>query len=122
GFLDANNDGAPDLFLANGHALGPIERVDPTFLYREPLQLFLNHGDGTFRDVSAAAGDPFHLRLVGRAAAFADYDNDGRTDVLVTDLEGPARLLHNESSTGRHWLRVRLEGRAPNRQGIGALV
>jgi hypothetical protein len=122
GFLDADNDGQLDLLIANGHALGPIEKVDPTFLYREPLQLFLNHGDGTFREVSAAAGEPFRQRLVGRAAAFGDYDDDGRTDVLVTDLEGPARLLHNESPAAHHWLRVRLEGRPPNRQGIGGRV
>ncbi len=122
GFFDADNDGWLDLFLANGHVLGPVERIDPRLSYPQPLQVFHNRGGGSYEDVSAGAGAIFGQRLVGRAVAFGDYDNDGRCDVLVVDVQGRPYLLHNESQTGNHWLRVRLEGSASNRDGIGARV
>jgi hypothetical protein len=121
-FFDADNDGAPDLFLANGHVLGPVEKVDRTLSYAQPMQLFHNRGDGTFRDVSAAAGEAFSRRVVGRAAAFGDFDNDGRVDILVANIEGEPVLLRNETEPAGRWLRVRVEGAGRNRAGIGARV
>lgn len=118
--LDADNDGWLDLFLANGHVLGPVERVDPAMAMAQPMRLFRNRGNGSFEDLSRAAGFGLAPRLIGRGAAAGDVDSDGRCDLLAVDLRGRACLLRNESRTGHHWLRVRLVGRRSNRDGIGA--
>ena len=123
GFFDPNNDGFPDLLLANGHVRDNAEQADSSQHYAQPLQLLANGGHGAFTDVSLRAGVPFQERLVGRGVAFGDYDNDGREDALVVDLEGRARLLHNEGGPRcGHWLTVQLEGGPLNRHGIGARV
>jgi hypothetical protein len=119
-FADFDNDGWLDLFLANGHVLGPVEKVDPTLSYPQPLQLFHSRGDGTFQEVAAQAGAALATRIVGRGAATGDWDNDGRVDLVAVDLEGSPVLLHNETENQNHWLRVRLDGAGDNRQGIGA--
>jgi len=121
GFLDADNDGDLDLFQANGHVQSNIEQVDPAQRYHQPRQLLENLGDGTFRDAAAALGPAFAGPAAGRGAAFGDLDNDGDVDILVTNLDGPAVILWNRAERlGRHWLRVRLVGRAPNTQPEGA--
>jgi hypothetical protein len=84
--------------------------------------IFRNLGDGKFEDVSTAAGGFFAQKSVGRGAAFADYDNDGRVDAVMQNLGGPAFLLHNTSPSAGHWLSVKLVGRKSNRDGIGARV
>lgn len=123
GFFDADNDGWIDLYLVNGHALGPIERVDPALTFAQPMQLFRNGRDGSFTDVSAALGPAFARRIAGRGAAFGDVDSDGRCDLLAVDLTGAPVLLLNESpAAGNHWLRVVLAGTRSNRMGIGARV
>lgn len=123
GFLDANNDGDLDLLLANGHVRDNVAQADATQGYAQPLQLLANQGDGTFRDVSSQSGAPFGQPLVGRGTAFGDYDNDGRVDVLVMNLEGTAQLLHNERpSESGAWIAFQLDAGGHNREGIGARV
>jgi enediyne biosynthesis protein E4 len=122
GLVDFDNDGWLDLFLANGHVLGPVEQVDPSLSFRQPLQLFHNRGDGSFAEVPEVLRQAGAHRMVGRAAAFGDFDNDGRCDVLIADGQGRPVLLRNESETANHWLRVELVGAQSNRQGIGARV
>ncbi len=121
-WLDYDNDGLLDLFVANG-AVTIIEalRGDP-FPFRQKNQLLRNLGNGRFRDATGDAGPGLQLSEVSRGAAFGDVDNDGDIDVLVTNNGGPVRLLLNESSPGRCWIEVRLEGVADNRQGLGARV
>lgn len=123
GFIDANNDGHLDLFIANGHVRDNMAKFDRSQSYQQPMQLLANRGDGTFEEVSPRAGDPFKQRIVGRGVAFGDYDNDGQVDVLVMDLEGRARLLHNEPVGERgNWVSFRLDDGRRNHEGIGARI
>src|SRR5204863_3523840 len=86
-------------------------------------QLFHNQGDGKgFRENSNIAGPAFSLAEVSRGAAFGDIDNDGAIDLIVTNNNGPARLLRNQMGSRNHWLEVKLEAPKTNRFGIGARV
>ena len=124
--FDADLDADLDLVLANGHIIEHIERMQDGITYREPAQLFLNDGDGRFAQAAPAAGDAFEQTLVGRGAAYADYDRDGDLDVLLTENGGPARLWRNNLNPKArydvHFLRIRLEGRQSNRDALGARV
>lgn len=122
GFLDADNDGLLDLFVANGHILDNIEQMTDVLTYEERNQLFQNAGDGTFTETPPETGDCFRRERVSRGAVFGDYDNDGDTDIVVTNSNQPAELWRNDTGQARNWLRVRCEGTAGNRDGIGARV
>jgi hypothetical protein len=122
GFLDYDNDGWLDLLAVNGHVQDAIARIDPNAAFPQPRQLFRNQGEGRFVDVSAEAGPAILAPAVGRGAAFGDWDNDGDMDVVVTNNGGSAMLLRNEAPRQHHWLSLRLIGRAPNRDAIGARV
>jgi hypothetical protein len=122
GWIDYDNDGNLDLFIANG-AVSIVEalRGEP-YPYHERNQLFHNDGSGRFREVSGEAGPALALSEVSRGVAVGDVDNDGRVDILVSNNDGPTRLLLNDDASARHWLSVRLEGVQDNRMGLGALV
>jgi len=112
-FFDYDNDGWLDLLVVNGAVqLLPelVSKRDP-FPLRQPNQLFHNTGKGTFVEIVAQAGPSFPLLEVSRGAAFGDIDNDGDTDVLVTNNNGPVRLLLNEVGNRNHWLGLRLVGK-----------
>src|SRR4051794_29757832 len=113
GVHDFDNDGHDDLFVVHG---GLVHLVP------QEHSVFRNVGGGSFEDVSSAAGAFFEQKSVGRGAAFADYDNDGRVDCLIVNLGAPAFLLRNTSPAAGHWLSIRLVGRKSNRDGIGARV
>lgn len=117
GFFDADNDGHLDIFVANGHIFPTVERTTDVLSYRQPNQFFWNQGDATFAEVR------FDDRpAVSRGALFGDYDNDGDTDLLVTQLNGTVTLLRNESKTRNNWLRLKLIGTRSNRDGIGTRI
>ncbi len=118
-FFDANNDGALDLFVANGH-LYPTE--SDALEYAQTDQFFLNTGEGDFVDVSEQSGEYFSIRMVGRGASFGDYDNDGDTDIFVVNLNQEGILLRNESGNGHNWLTIKTVGVKSNRDGIGTRV
>ena len=120
-FFDYDNDGWPDIFVADGHIEDQIERVQKRVSYAEPSHLFRNLGGGKFQEVTAQMGPAFAAPRVARGAAYADVDNDGFLDVLVTTNAGPAFLFHNEGGTN-HSLRLKLAGTKSNRDGIGAVV
>jgi len=119
GFFDFNNDGWKDLFTANSDVNDLIDLFQPTH-YKQPNSLFANLGDGTFRDVSSEGG--FNLAKAHRGSAFADFDNDGKIDVLVSALGEPAELWHNISPDVNHWLILKLTGTRSNRDAIGARI
>jgi hypothetical protein len=120
-FFDYDNDGWQDIFVADGHIEDQIERVQKRVRYAEPSHLFRNLGGGKFTEVTAQMGSVFAAPRVARAAAYADIDNDGFLDVLLTTNAGPAYLFKNEGGTN-HSLRVKLVGTKSNRDGIGAVV
>jgi len=121
-WFDYDNDGRLDLFVANGAVtIEEALRGDPS-PFRQKNQLFRNAGSGRFQDVSDNAGPALQLSEVSRGAAFGDVDNDGDVDVLVTNNNGPVRLLLNETGSRHHSLQIRLRGTQDNRQGLGARV
>lgn len=122
-FFDYDNDGWLDLFVTNGavQLLPELVRKKDPFPLGQPDQLFRNTGKGTFVEVLDEAGPGFQLLEVGRGAASGDIDNDGDTDVLVTNNNGPARLYLNEVGNRNHWLGLRLVGKT-GRDMFGAKV
>jgi hypothetical protein len=120
-FFDYDNDGWPDIFIADGHIENEVERVQKRVKYAEPPHLFRNLGAGKFQEVTDSLGTAFAAPRVGRGAAYADIDNDGALDLLLTTNGGPAYLFHNTGATN-HSLRVKLVGTKSNRDGIGAVV
>jgi enediyne biosynthesis protein E4 len=119
GLYDFDNDGYKDLFTADAHFPGLERFVGQTAL---PNSVFRNTGDGRFEDVSKGAGADFQVRGQYRGAAFADFDNDGRVDAVVSNINGPARLYRNTTAHAGHWLALKLMGTKSNRDGIGAKV
>jgi hypothetical protein len=121
-WIDYDNDGWPDLFVANG-AVNIVEalRGQPS-PYRMRNQLFHNTGARRFEETSAAAGPAFSLAEIGRGAAFGDIDNDGAVDIVVTNNNRPVRLLLNQLGARNHWLQIRLEQQPGNRFAIGSWV
>jgi len=121
-WIDYDNDGWLDLFIANG-GVNIVEALRGQALpYRMTNQLFHNTGTGRFEETSAAGGPAFTRAEIGRGAAFGDIDNDGDVDIVVTNNDGPVRLLLNETRARNHWLAVRVEQRPGNRFGFGAWI
>jgi len=123
GFFDYDNDGCPDLFIANGHVYPELEsHGHPESPYRQQNMLLRNVCDGTFEEVTSIAGPGLQLRRSGRGVAFLDYDNDGVLDIAINNQNDPPTLLHNLGSNGNHWVTVRTIGAQSNRDGIGARI
>jgi enediyne biosynthesis protein E4 len=120
-WIDFDNDGRLDLFIAQGHVMDNIELTEPRLRYREPPLLLKNEPTG-FRNVSAHAGKVFSLPMAARGAAFGDLDNDGLIDVAINCNDSAALILRNVGTDGNHWLSLSLIGTASNRDGIGSKV
>lgn len=116
GFFDADNDGHLDIFVANGHIFPNVEHTTDVLSYKQPNQLFRNQGDGTFIERRLEG------HVVSRGTLFGDYDNDGDTDMLITQLNSKVTLLRNEINTSNNWLSLKLIGTRSNRDGIGTRV
>ncbi|MBZ5654048.1 MAG: CRTAC1 family protein [Acidobacteriia bacterium] len=120
-FFDYDNDGWPDIFIADGHIESEIERVQKRVSYAEPPHLFRNLGNGKFDEVTTKMGAGFAAPKVARGTAYADINNDGALDILVMTNGGPAHLYRSEGGTNQS-LRLKLVGTKSNRDGIGAIV
>lgn len=120
--IDYDNDGWPDLFVANGE----VQNIPPQAERGEPLplrqknQLYRNLGEGRFADVSLRGQPVFEVEEVSRGVAYGDVDNDGDGDILLYNNSGPARLIRNEVGQDRAWLGLRLLDRAGRRDVLGA--
>jgi hypothetical protein len=121
-FADFDLDGDLDLVVANGHIDETVRNIRGNVGYAQPPHLFLNQGDGTFRDGAADAGHDFARPRVGRGLACADFDRDGDVDLLVTTNNGLAVLFRNDQSSANRFVRFRLTGTSSNRDAIGATV
>ena len=121
-FVDLDLDGWQDLFVVNGHVNDYADELQRGKGYGQTARVYRNDGRGRFGDVSSGAGEFFARRQVARGAAFGDYDDDGRMDVLISCNNQPAILLHNESAPAAPRLRVALRGRGCNRDAIGARI
>ena len=118
-----DNDGCPDIFIANGHVCPELEsHGHPESPYRQQSALYHNLCNGTFQEVTSIAGPGLQLRRSGRGAAFLDYDNDGAIDIAVNNQNDPPTLLHNGGVRSNHWVTIRTVGTRSNRDGIGARV
>jgi enediyne biosynthesis protein E4 len=122
GFADFDNDGWPDLFVANGNVTQLVDSIPNELKYREPLQLFCNRGNQTFAEIADAAGLNNGELQSRRGTAFGDLNNDGSVDVVVYNMGGPPSLFLNVSRNANHRVLFRLIGRKSNRSAIGARV
>jgi hypothetical protein len=121
GIHDFDNDGYKDLFSANSH-VSENANLDPRQQYKQPNAVFQNLQNETFRDVSTDAGPDMQVRAAHRGAAFGDLNNDGKIDVVVSAIGGPAELLYNTSSGSNHWILIEMIGVKSNREGIGTRI
>ena len=120
-FADCDLDGSLDLIAVNGHIDDTVRSVRNVG-YAQPPQLFLNNGNGNFREAGAEAAGGFSEPKVGRGLAIGDFDRDGDLDVLMTTNNGPAYLFRNDQTSGNRSIRFRLVGTKSNRDAIGARV
>ena len=124
-FFDYDLDGWPDIFIANGHIDPEIQKVQANVKYAMPPHLFRNLGKGKFEEVTSTMGSAFIAPRVGRGAAYADINNDGRLDLLLATNGGPVYLFRNEAQAGvaaNRSLRLKLVGTKSNKDGIGAVA
>ena len=121
-FFDGDNDGWSDIFIANGHVNPQVDAHSFGVTYAERNFLFRNMANGKFEEIGQSAGAALRIPRVGRGAAVADIDNDGRLDLLVSNLDAAPLLLRNITRNGNHWVTIKTVGTRSNRDGIGARV
>jgi enediyne biosynthesis protein E4 len=120
-FVDVDNDGWPDLFMANGHVYPEIDARRLTSTFRERKLLYWNQHHGRFKDISLEGGSGLTKTFNSHGVAAADFDNDGAVEILVNNSHDPPSLLKNYGKHG-NWILVKLTGTKSNRDGIGARV
>ena len=121
-FIDYDNDGYQDLFVANGHLHENLAELGQEGTYGQRNLLFRNNTNGTFTEVSETLGPGMTLEDVSRGATFADYDLDGDIDIVVTNSNTAPRLLRNDGGNRKNWLQIRLTGTKGSTDAIGARV
>ncbi len=120
GFLDYDDDGRQDLFIANGHVFSDIDARNLGTTWKERSQLFHNDGGGRFHECGPEAGPALQELHSARGAAFGDLDDDGDIDIVVNNMDEMPSLLRNDGGNSRHWIGFRLLGSRRNRGAVGA--
>jgi enediyne biosynthesis protein E4 len=118
-FFDYDNDGSKDLYVVNGHLYPQVDSTKAEMGYLQADLLYRNLGSGRFLNVSSLLG---HGKHVGRGAGFGDLDNDGRVDVVISNLDGQPNVLMNRYESNNHWILVRCIGTEGNRNALGSRV
>lgn len=118
---DFDGDSHLDMLIANGHVQDTVNQFRPPATYAQPTQCFRNLGNGVFEDVSLTSGEALQKEIVGRGVCAGDLDNDGRLDLLVTNLEGGPLLLRNVSPRA-DWIGFRILEKKGGRDSIGARI
>ncbi|WP_404308527.1 CRTAC1 family protein [Neorhodopirellula lusitana] len=125
-FFDVDLDSRLDVLGANGHLEEHIAKTQASQQYKQPPQLFWNAGRDAQNELvlvpQSSVGDDFYSPIVGRGAAYADFDEDGDLDVVISTSHGKPVVFRNDQATGHHFLRVRLVGTQCNRDAIGAIA
>jgi hypothetical protein len=111
GVYDFDNDGWLDILSFHGGLINMVPQEQ---------SLFRNLGGGVFEDVSRQGGAVLDVKTVARGGCFGDYDNDGKIDAYMVNLNAPGTLLHNVTQSANHWLTIKLKGTKSNRGGLGA--
>ena len=119
-FVDLENTGWPDLFLANGHVYPQVDTVPLISKYKEPKLIFMNQRNGQFRDASKLAGESVQVPQVSRGVAAGDLFNNGSTDLVIENLEGQPMVLRPEGLPHNHWISFELAGTKSNRLALNA--
>ena len=121
-FLDFDNDGWKDIFVADGHVNPQVDQHSFGVTYAERPLLFHNLRNGKFEEIATHTGPAMSRRYVARGAATADFFNEGKQDLLVSVLDGPPLLLRNKSQQEGHWLSIKAVGIRSNRDGFGTRI
>ena len=122
GFIDFDNDGWRDLFIANGHIHKHVEQFNKNAFYRVRNQVLRNLQGKRFVDVSAVAGSGLEPLESSRGAAFDDLDNDGDVDAVILNSCTKPTVIRNVPPGRHHWVQFELRGRTSNRDGVGTRV
>lgn len=120
-FVDVDDDGWPDLVVANGHVYPEVEGKQLGDTYLQPTVLFQNLANGKFKDVTSAAGPAFQVPRPARGLAVGDLDDSGRPEIFIVNMNAPPSLLKNRAPQG-HFINLALTGTRSNRSAIGARV
>ena len=121
-FVDFDNDGWLDYFVANGHVYPQVDGAHQSAKYRQPKLLFMNRRDGTFKDISKLVGPAIQAPQVSRGMAIGDLFNDGHLDAVIENLVGQPMILRPEGGPSNHWISFQLEGVKCNRLALNARV
>ncbi len=119
-FIDLDLDGWLDIFVVNGHVIDNISLFNRDYNHAQRKQVFLNKQTRLFNEFKPNKNDALNILGVGRGAAFGDIDNDGDTDVVISNNNGFASLMINQSKPNQNWVSIVVEGVKSNKDGIGA--
>jgi hypothetical protein len=122
GFGDFDNDGWPDILVANGNFSSLLDSLPKQDRFAEPMQLFRNRGNSTFEEIADEAGLNAGRLYSRRGTAFGDINNDGKLDVVVFNVNAPPSVFLNETKNANHRVLFRLVGTKSNRAAVGARV